>query len=41
MADYTLSAKITGDASGFRKAFETAEATVIAFSKKIENIGPK
>ena len=41
MADYTLSAKITGDASGFRKAFETAEATVIAFSKKIENIGSK
>ena len=27
MADYTLSAKITGDSTGFEKAFSTAQKT--------------
>lgn len=46
MADYTLSAKITGDSSGFEKAFSTAqktldnfEAKTMAISSKISNVG--
>lgn len=41
MADYTLSAKITGDSSGFEKAFSTAQKTVDGFSKKFDSIGKK
>lgn len=41
MADYTLSAKITGDSSGFEKAFSTAQKTVDSFSKKFDSIGKK
>ena len=37
MADYTLSAKITGDSSGFEKAFSTAQKTVDNLQKKIPN----
>lgn len=36
MADYTLSAKITGDSSGFEKAFSTAQKTLDSFQGKIE-----
>lgn len=39
MADYTLSAKITGDSSGFEKAFSTAQKAVDSFGKKISSIG--
>lgn len=46
MADYTLSAKITGDSTGFEKAFSTAQKTVDSFkarmdatSQKIKDIG--
>ena len=41
MADYTLSAKITGDSSGFEKAFSTAQKTVDSFSQKFDSIGKK
>ncbi len=41
MADYVLSAKITGDSSGFEKAFSTAQKTVDSFSKKFDSIGKK
>lgn len=41
MADYTLSAKITGDSKGFEKAFSTAEKTVAAFEGRMKNIGSK
>ena len=41
MADYTLSAKITGDSSGFEKAFATAQKTVDNFSQKFGSIGKK
>lgn len=37
MADYTLSAKITGDSSGFEKAFSTAQKSVDNLEKKIPN----
>lgn len=46
MADYTLSAKITGDSTEFEKAFSTAQKTVDSFeakmaatSQKIKDIG--
>ncbi|HIX48810.1 MAG TPA: phage tail tape measure protein [Candidatus Mediterraneibacter caccavium] len=35
MADYTLSAKITGDSSGFEKAMSTAQKTVDNLEKKM------
>lgn len=38
MADYTLSAKITGDSSGFEKAFSTAESAVENFSSRVSKI---
>lgn len=41
MADYTLSAKITGDSKGFEKAFSTAEKTVATFEGRMKNIGSK
>ncbi len=41
VADYVLSAKITGDSSGFEKAFSTAQKTVDSFSKKFDSIGKK
>ena len=41
VADYVLSAKITGDSSGFEKAFSTAQKTVDSFSQKFDSIGKK
>lgn len=38
MADYTLSAKITGDSSGFSKALSTAQKAADNLQKKIPNI---
>lgn len=39
MADYTLSAKITGDSSGFDKAIKDAEKAADNFKTKMGNIG--
>ncbi len=39
MADYILSAKITGDASDFAKAFKIAEESADSFKQKMNNIG--
>ena len=41
MADYTLSAKITGDSSGFEKAFSTAQKTVDNFQTKMKSVSSK
>ena len=41
MADYTLSARITGDASGFQKAFSAAERTLSTFESNFKNVGSK
>ena len=41
MADYTLSAKITGDSSGFDKAIQSAEKSASSFEKKMESISSK
>ncbi len=41
MADYTLSAKITGDSTGFEKAFPTAQKTLDSFQNKVQNITKK
>ena len=41
MADYTLSAKITGDSSGFDKAIQSAEKSASSFEKKMESISNK
>lgn len=41
MADYTLSAKITGDSNGFEKALSTAQKTVDNFANKFDSIGKK
>ena len=41
MPDYTLSARITGDASGFQKAFSTAERTLSTFESNFKNVGNK
>lgn len=41
MADYTLSAKITGDASGLQQAFSTAQKNLDEFGKKMESAGKK
>lgn len=41
MADYTLSAKITGDSSGFDKAIQSAEKSASSFEKKMESISSR
>ena len=41
MADYTLSAKITGDSSGFEKAFSTAQKVADNFEAKMKNMSSK
>lgn len=41
MADYTLSAKITGDAKGFEKAFSTAESAAANFQSKMSNVASR
>lgn len=41
MSDYTLSAKITGDSSGFDKAIQSAEKTASSFEKRMESISSK
>lgn len=41
MPDYTLSAKITGDSSGFDKAIQSAEKTASSFEKRMEGISSK
>lgn len=41
MADYTLTAKINGDASGFTKAFQGANETLSALSEKTKAVGEK
>ena len=41
MADYTLSAKITGDSSGFEKAFSTAQKAAENFEKTFKDVGKK
>lgn len=38
MADYTLSAQITGDSSGLQKAVSTAEKAVSSFEKKMSTV---
>ncbi|MCD8218921.1 MAG: hypothetical protein LUC50_00770 [Ruminococcus sp.] len=39
MADYTLSAKVSADASGFTSAMKTAQNSLAAFSSKCSSIG--
>lgn len=39
MADYVLSAKITGNATDFQKAFQTAQNSLTAFEKRFSSIG--
>lgn len=41
MADYTLSAKITGDSSGLERAFASAQKQLDVFSKNFEGISQK
>ena len=41
MADYTLSAKITGDSVSFEKAFSTAQKAADSFEAKIRNVSSK
>lgn len=41
MADYTISAKITGDASSFQKAFEGAQKAAERAGQVIQNAGAK
>lgn len=41
MPDYTLSAKITGDSSGFDKAIQSAEKSASSFEKQMESISKK
>lgn len=41
MADYTLSAKITGDSSGFEKAFSTAQKAADRFETRMKSISSK
>lgn len=41
MADYTLSAKITGDSTGFEKAFSTAQKAADNFEAKMKNVSSK
>ena len=41
MPDYTLSAKITGDSSGFSKAISTAQASLESFANRFDKVGSK
>lgn len=41
MADYVLSAKITGNATDFQKAFQTAQNSLTAFEKRFSSIGSR
>ena len=41
MPDYTLSAKITGDGSGFEKAFSSAQKAAKNFQKTMDTVGKK
>lgn len=41
MSDYVLSAKITGDSSGFEKAFSSAQKSLDTFQDKFKNISAK
>lgn len=41
MADYTLSAKITGDSSGIDQAFEKAQKVISKFGDEAQNAGDK
>lgn len=41
MADYVLSAKITGDATGFEKAFSKAERTTALFESRMSGLTSK
>lgn len=41
MPDYTLSAKITGDSSGYKKAIDDAEKSTKSFEKRLEGIANK
>lgn len=41
MADYTLSAKITGDSTEFEKAFSTAQKAADSFEAKIKSVSSK
>ena len=41
MPDYTLSAKITGDSSGYKKAIDDAEKSTKSFEKRLEDIANK
>lgn len=41
MPDYTLSAKITGDSSGFEKAFSSAQKAAKNFEKVMDTVGKK
>ena len=41
MSDYTLSAKITGDSSGFSKAISTAQASLEGFASRFDKVGSK
>ena len=41
MPDYTVSAKITGDSSGFEKAFSSAQKAAQNFEKVMSTVGKK
>ena len=41
MADYTLSAKITGDSKGFEKAFSSAQKAANSFEAKMKSVSSK
>ena len=41
MADYTLSARVTGDASGFNRAFQSAQDSVKNLGEKTKELGSK
>ena len=41
MADYTLSAKVTGDSVEFEKVFTNATKTVNKFQAKMEGLATK
>lgn len=39
MSDYVISAKVTGDSSGFQKAISTAQSTLSSFDSKMSSFG--
>jgi len=41
MADYILSAKITGDSKSFENAFERSQNKIKSFNEKVDNMGTK